>query len=140
MVKDIIRDLDFDRHFWGSEPPPSAISVEDGNIAWSGPDQDENELYAMIRGMSHRLDRMAEESRTLEPELYQEMTQKICMVEQCVKSYREETFSLICELRKNLKNLPTGGNEVLNEKSRVQKAGNIKESFFKRILGSFDFR
>lgn len=94
LVKDIIGDLDFENHFWGSksqEGPAKAASASEGT---------EKAFSALIRDINDRLDNLGKETDSSNQKMFQEMKSKIASLEQSLNSHQEKTGSLINQLKK----------------------------------------
>ncbi|MBI5656916.1 MAG: AAA family ATPase [Geobacter sp.] len=94
MVRDVVGDLDFDRHFWGSDSPEDALQRK--------PDGKENsytlEIAQALQRVTSRLDGMEREARHLSESIVKEFGQKITELQNAFMFHVKETDSAITTL------------------------------------------
>jgi general secretion pathway protein A len=131
MVKDIIGDLDFDHHFWdcGSSEKYTSPEIHADTAPATNPAIDE--FSSMVRSLNERLDSMGKQSEVFNQSMFQEITTKISTLEQALKSHREETGSMMTEIRKS----QTTGSGDKGIESFGDEEKNVRGGFFKRMLG-----
>ncbi|MHB8121089.1 MAG: XrtA/PEP-CTERM system-associated ATPase [Desulfuromonadaceae bacterium] len=94
LVLDIIGDLDFEYHYWGSESLDSRVIREgsmDGTFSAGRP---EPAVSAMIKDLNDRLDNLGKESESGSQKRLQEMAAKISDLEKSVKFHQESNEEL----------------------------------------------
>ena len=94
LVQDIIGDLDFECHYWGSDLPDGQIADGKNNEAI----RNEPAFSEMIKGINDRLDNMGKESDTASQKMLQEMAAKIKDLEKTVQSHQEKAGALMQNL------------------------------------------
>lgn len=95
LVLDIIGDLDFEYHYWGSESLDGRVTRE---LYVDGPahaGRDETALAAMIKDLNERLDNLGRHSEDGNKKKLQEMAAKISALEKSVQSNQEQTGVLM---------------------------------------------
>ena len=128
MVKDIIGDLDFEYHYWGSESSDGHV-IRENNIE-TAPQTTRSEpvLSAMIKDISSRLDNLGKESESASQKMIQDMNAKITELEKSVKSQQEKTSTLIQKIFKS--NAP-----IESEKAGVFQREESPQPFMANMLG-----
>lgn len=102
LVQDIIGDLDFEYHYWGSESLDGHVSKENNAAEATSPAiRSEPVLSELVRGINERLESMGRESESSNQKMFQEMTSKIAELEKSMKSHQEKTGTLINKIFKN---------------------------------------
>lgn len=132
MVNDVIGDLDFERHFWGTTPAPSHLSADSGREPAVVTEPVNADLSSLIREISERLDSMGRESETASNAQFQEMMTKIDTLEKSLCGFKMETYAHISELQKNLAT-EEKEQKIVQLRSNQQKKA--KDGFFRRIFG-----
>lgn len=101
LVQDIIGDLDFEYHFWGSESMDGHITRDrdTGQIAASR--SSDQVFAAMIGEINKRLDNLGKDSELSNQRVFQEMTSKIAEMEKSMKSHQEKTGVLLQKMLKS---------------------------------------
>ena len=97
LVLDIIGDLDFEYHYWGSESLDGRITREeqmDGAFSVGRP---EPAVSAMIKDLNDRLDNLGKESESGSQKRLLEMAAKISDLERSVKFHQENNRELMRE-------------------------------------------
>ncbi len=98
LVQDIIGDLDFEYHYWGSESSDGHV-IRERAIEVSSPEiRSEPVLSAMIKEINDRIDSFGKESESSRQKMFQEMATKITDLEKSVKSHQESTGILMRNL------------------------------------------
>lgn len=107
MVQDIIGDLDFEYHYWGSESLDGHVTR--GNNVEAAPQTIRSEpvLSSMIKDINSRLDSLGKESESASQKMIQDMAAKITELEKSLKSQQEKTSTLIQKIFKS--NVPFEG-------------------------------
>jgi general secretion pathway protein A len=95
LVQDIIGDLDFEYHYWGSESLDGHVTRKNSGETPSAAIRSEPALSAMIKDINERLDSLGKESETASQKMIQEMAAKINDLEKSVKLNQEKTGTLI---------------------------------------------
>jgi general secretion pathway protein A len=98
LVLDIIGDLDFEYHYWGSDSLDGRVSRENNIEATSPANRFEPSWSAMIKDINDRLDNMGKESESASQKMIQDMAKKITELEKSVKSHQEKTVTLMQKL------------------------------------------
>ena len=95
LVTDIIGDLNFEYHYWGSESMDTHVKKE--NYIKPEPDDVRSEpiLSTLLKEINDRLDNLGKESESSNHKMFQEMTAKINDLEQSMKSHQEKTGTII---------------------------------------------
>lgn len=91
LVLDIIGDLDFEYHYWGSDSSDGHVVKKDYIESTSPANQSDPAFTAMIKGINDRLDNISKESESSSQKMLQEMAAKIKDLEKSVKSHEEKT-------------------------------------------------
>lgn len=101
LVQDIIGDLDFEYHYWGSESLDGHVTMEKGIETASPGIRTEPVLSELFKGINDRLDNLGRESESSSQKMFQEMTDKILELEKSMMSHQEKTGTLIQNIFKN---------------------------------------
>lgn len=101
LVQDIIGELDFEYHYWGSESLDVHISRENYIEPPPAPLRTDPVISTVIKDLNERLDHLGRESESSNQKMFQEMTQKISDLEKTMKSYQEKTGTLIQKIFKS---------------------------------------
>lgn len=101
LVQDIIGDLDFECHYWGSESSDGYVSRENYIKEPSSANRSEPVFSELIKGINDRLENLGKESELSNQKMFQEMTSKIANLEQSMKAHQEKTGTLIKKIFKN---------------------------------------
>lgn len=101
LVQDIIGDLDFECHYWGSESSDGHVSRENSSKAASPANRSEPVFSELIKGINDRLENLGRESELSNQKMFQEMTAKIADLEKSMKTHQEKTGTLIKKIFKN---------------------------------------
>lgn len=101
LVQDIIGDLDFEYHYWGSESLDLRVVKENICETASPAMRSEPVFSELIEDLNKRLENMGRESESSNQKMFQEMTDKITSLEKSMKSHQEKTGTLIQKIFKN---------------------------------------
>jgi general secretion pathway protein A len=101
LVQDIIGDLDFECHYWGSESSDGHVTREDYIKTPSPAVRSEPVFSELIKGINDRLENLGRESELSNQKMFQEMTSKITALEKSMKSHQENTGTMIQKIFKN---------------------------------------
>ena len=101
LVQDIIGDLDFEYHYWGSESLDGHITGGSAVDATPSAVRSEPVFSELIKGINDRLDNIGRESESASHKMLQEMAAKITELEKSMKSHQESTGTLVRNLYKN---------------------------------------
>jgi len=101
LVQDIIGDLDFECHYWGSDSSDGHVTRENTVNAASPAHRSEPVFSELIKGINDRLEHLGRESELSNQKMFQEMTAKIADLEKSMKSHQEKTGTLIKKIFKN---------------------------------------
>lgn len=101
LVQDIIGDLDFECHYWGSESSDGHVTRENSIKASSPASRSEPVFSELIKGINDRLENLGRESELSNQKMFQEMTAKIADLEKSMKSHQEKTGTLIKKIFNN---------------------------------------
>jgi len=132
LVQDIIGDLDFEYHYWGSESLDGHVMKVKDSEAQSSPGRSEPVISELIKGISERLENMERESESSNQKMFQEMAGKITDLEKLMKSHQEKTGTLIQKIFKN--NSITAGEkqgELSSEETPQTLMGNMFGRMFR---------
>ena len=129
LVHDIIGDLDFERHYWGSESLDGRVTRENSAEASSSTVRSEPVFSELIKGINDRLDNMWKESESVTQKMLQEMAAKVTDLEKSVKSHQESTGTL-------MRNLYSNSNQTLeNGKPGEYPSEEHPQSFVGNMFG-----
>ncbi len=95
LVQDIIGDLDFEYHFWGSESYDGRVAQKNDPEQLSVPQRQEQTFSAMISEINSRLDLLGKETELSSQKVFREVTGKISELETTIKTHQEKTGELI---------------------------------------------
>jgi len=101
LVLDIIGDLDFECHYWGSDSFEGYVTRENYIDLASCADRSEPVFSALIKDMNVRLANMGRESESFSQKMFKEMTNKITELEESMKSHQAKTGTIIQEIIKS---------------------------------------
>lgn len=101
MVQDIIGDLDFEYHFWGSESFDGHIMREASVDPPALPPRTEQLVTSMIGEIHRRIDTLGKESEQSSQKVFQEVNVKISELETSIKTHQEKTGELIRKMYRN---------------------------------------
>jgi len=102
LVQDIVGDLDFEYHYWGSESLDGHVTKENNIEATSPAIRSEPVLSELIKGINERLENLGRESESSNQKMFQEMNTKIADMEKSMRSHQEKTGTLIDKILKNI--------------------------------------
>lgn len=105
LVQDIIGDLDFEYHYWGSEALDGHVTKENDSEATSSASRTEPVFFELIKNINDRLDNLGRESESSSQKMFLEMTGKISELEKSLRSHQEKTGNLIQKIFKNNSNV-----------------------------------
>lgn len=131
LVQDIIGDLDFEYHYWGSESCDGRVSKvhsAEGGAAVTHSDPVFSEL---LKGMNERLEHLGRESESSNLKMFQEMTSKISELEKALKVQQEKTVALADKL---VQSNSLTEDEKPGEFSREEAAQSLMGSMFGRMF------
>jgi len=100
LVQDIIGDLDFEYHYWGSESLDGRVTEENNAEAASPAIRSEPVFSELIKGINDRLENLGRESELSTQKMFQEMATKITDLEASMKSHQDKTGMLIQKILK----------------------------------------
>ncbi len=101
MVQDIIGDLDFECHYWGSDSSDGHVTRENYIKGTTPAVRSEPVISELIKGINDRLENLGRETELTNQKMFQEMTAKIADLEKSMKSNQERTGTLIQKIFKN---------------------------------------
>lgn len=101
LVQDIIGDLDFEYHFWGSESLDGHITRDQDAGQRASSHSSDQVFSAMIGEINKRLDNLGKDSELSNQKVFQEMTSKITEMEKSMKSHQEKTGVLLQKMFKS---------------------------------------
>lgn len=101
LVQDIIGDLDFEYHFWGSESFDGHVTQKSDPGQPSPPQRQEQTFSAMISEINNRLELLGKESELSSQKVFREVTLKISELENTIKSHQEKTGELIRKMSRS---------------------------------------
>ena len=127
LVHDIIGDLDFERHYWGSESIDGRVTRESSAEA-SSVIRSEPVFSELIKGINDRLDNMWKNSESATQKLLKEMTAKVNELEKSVKSNEESTGKL-------MRNIYSSNQTSENEKTVEYPSEEHTQSFMGNMFG-----
>lgn len=132
MVLDIIGDLDFEYHYWGSESLDGHVAREGSVESSFSASRSDPAMASMIKDLNDRLDNLGKEPDPGSQKRLQEMAAKISDLEKSVKFHQESNQEL---MRKSLDRTPVseGKNtsEYPGEESTQSFMGNMFGRMFK---------
>ncbi len=131
LVQDIIGDLDFEYHYWGSESSDGHVmKVKDSEAQFSS-GRSEPVISELIKGISERLENMERESESTNQKMFQEMTGKITELEKSLKSHQEKTGTLIQKIFKSNQITEEKQSELSTEETSQSLMGNMFGRMFR---------
>ncbi|MDD2499206.1 MAG: XrtA-associated ATPase [Geobacter sp.] len=96
LVQEIIGDLDFEYHFWGSESFDGHVTRDLGAEPVAAARQETDKAFIeMIREINKRLDTLGKESERSTQKIFDEMTTKISDLEKTVTTHQQKTGEMI---------------------------------------------
>lgn len=96
LVQEIIGDLDFEYHFWGSESFDGHVTRDLGTEPVAAARQETDKAFIeMIREINKRLDTLGKESERSTQKIFDEMTTKISDLEKTVATHQQKTGEMI---------------------------------------------
>lgn len=95
LVQDIIGDLDFEYHYWGSESLDGHVSKENSAGTSSPATRFEPLFSELVMNINERIESLGREYETSNKKMFQEMTDKITGLEKSITSHQERTGTLI---------------------------------------------
>lgn len=131
LVQDIIGDLDFEYHYWGSESLDGHVAGGNDAEAASTAIRPEPVLSELIKGINERLENLGRESELSNQKMFQEMTAKITDLEKSMKSHQEKTGTLI---KRILKTNSTTEDEKPGELSSEEGSQSLMGTVFGRMF------
>ena len=132
LVQDIIGDLDFEYHYWGSESVDGHVTKEKNITAAYSTDRTEPLFSEILKGINDRLDNMGRESESSSQKMFLEMTGKISELEKSMKSHQEKTGSLIQKIFKSNSNLDSEKTSIFSSEENTQSLmGNMFGRMFR---------
>jgi general secretion pathway protein A len=131
LVQDIIGDLDFECHYWGSESADGHITRENYIKGTSPSIRSEPVFSELIKGINDRLENLGRESELSNQKMFQEMTAKISDLEKSMKTHQENTGTLI---QKIFKNNPNTEREKPIEYSNGENTSSLMGNMFGRMF------
>ncbi len=99
LVQEIIGDLDFEYHFWGSESfdSPTGREAGDGSAALSP--RGEQSITTLMSRINDRLEQMGREAEHASQRMFAELTSRISELEGSLRQQQEQTGELIRNFR-----------------------------------------
>lgn len=131
LVLDIIGDLDFEYHYWGSESLDGHVTREGHNESKSTATLPEPALSAMIKDINDRLDNLGKESESASQKRLQDMAAKISDLEKSVKFHQEKGGVL---MRDSYDSTPIPENKKTGEYASEDNAQSFMGSMFGRMF------
>ena len=128
LVQDIIGDLDFEYHYWGSEASDGHVIRESTVEVPASDFRSEQVLTALIKEINDRIDSFGKESESSRQKMFQEMAVKITNLENSVKSHQESTGLL-------MRNLHNSRSPSDNEKTGEYSCEDNPQSFMGNMFG-----
>lgn len=129
MVKDVIGDLDFERHFWGDQTDAPRFQNEK-NISNTGSRTDLADVSQSLQKISARLDGMERDSRLLSESIHKDFGQKLTELQNAFMFHVKETDATITALSSRVEKI-----RAQNEESEKDPA-NGKSGIVRKILGN----
>lgn len=133
LVQDIIGDLDFEYHYWGSEAQIECPSRQDVSGTLSTTVCSEPAFSVMIKGISDRLDHLKEESKLSSQKMLQEMAEKIAALEKSVKTQQDQA---VTSMRSNSESSAASKNDNPAENCAEEAPPFYMGNMFSRIFRS----
>lgn len=128
LVLDIIGDLDFEYHYWGSESVDVRVAKENYVENTAAVNRSEPAFSEMIKDINDRLDSLGKESESTSQKMLKEMAAKISDLEKSVKSQQEKPGPL-------MQNLYESDPESGSEKPRKYTGEESTQSFMGNMFG-----
>jgi putative secretion ATPase (PEP-CTERM system associated) len=100
LVQDIIGDLDFEHHFWGSETAVARVSEKAELDGYQQSAGTEKVFSSLIKDINERLDNLGSDNGSRK--MFEEMTSKINAMEQMLKSHQDKTGTMIQDLYRKI--------------------------------------
>ncbi len=131
LVQDIIGDLDFEYHYWGSEALFESPSRHDTAEAQAAVVRTEPLFSEMIKGINDRLDHLGKESEISSQKMFKEMAAKISDLEKAVKAHQEQPSSIMSSFYNNN---PSAENEKSSIFSGEENTPSLMGNMFGRLF------
>lgn len=110
LVQDIIGDLDFEYHFWGSESHDGRVAQKTGSEEQSVSQRPDQNFTEIISEINSRLDLLGKENELSSQKVFREVTGKISELETTIKAHQEKTGELIRKIHRD--NNPAISNQL----------------------------
>lgn len=132
LVQDIIGDLDFECHYWGSDSFEGYVTRENYIDQASCANHSEPVFSALIKDMNVRLENMGKETESSTQKMFKEMADKITYLEESIKSHQENTGTLIQKIFKSEPNAEEARpvEIAVVEDSHQEKPGRLIQKIF----------
>ena len=131
LVLDIIGDLDFEYHYWGSESLDGHVTMESRIDGKSTATLPEPALSAMIKDINNRLDNLGKQSGSDSQKMLQDMAAKISNLEKSLKSQQEKSGDLV---RDSYDSTPISENKKTGEYASEENAQSFMGNMFGRMF------
>ncbi|MDD2580667.1 MAG: XrtA-associated ATPase [Desulfuromonadaceae bacterium] len=131
LVLDIIGDLDFEYHYWGSESLDGHVTREILINGTAPASLSKPALSAMIKDINDRLDNLGKESGSASQKMLQDMAAKISDLEKSLKSQQEKSGDLV---RDSYDSTPISENKKTGEYASEENAQSFMGNMFGRMF------
>ena len=101
LVQDIIGDLDFEYHYWGSESLEGHAAKENPIAENASATHSESVFSELLKDFNERIEYLGKESESTNQKMFQELTAKIADLEKSMKLHQEKTGTLIQKIYKS---------------------------------------
>ncbi|MDA8427758.1 MAG: XrtA-associated ATPase [Geobacteraceae bacterium] len=101
LVQDIIGDLDFEYHYWGSESLDGHAAKENPVAENASATHSESAFSELLKDFNERIEHLGKESESTNQKMFQELTAKITDLEKSMKLHQEKTGTLIQKIYKS---------------------------------------
>lgn len=129
LVQDIIGDLDFEHHFWGSETAVAQVPHREDLAGYQSAGT-EKVFSSLIKEINERLDNLGSDNGSRK--MMEEMTAKIEAMEQTIKSHQDKTGNMIQDIYRKIP-------AVKNSQKRLAPEPPTKSFLGKVFGGMFRF-
>lgn len=131
LVLDIIGDLDFEYHYWGSESLDGRVIREGSMDGTFSAGRTEPAVSAMIKDLNDRLDNLGKESESASQKRLLEMAAKISDLENSVKFHQENNRE---PMRDSFDTPPVSEDKNMGEYSGEENAQSFMGNMFGRMF------
>lgn len=135
LVQDIIGDLDFEHHFWGSESSDGKAYEQPGTRRKLLSTRAEKTISVLIRDIHDRLESLGKETDSISNRLLNEFDSRISGIEQSLKTHQETTGTLIGDLYRTMPQAGGADDAEPSPQHSMVPSGGMFGGMFGRLFG-----